>query len=375
MNRYIREIWISLLGSLGAGLVFLFFGFLFPDDIWSLRVPFWLLPLTVALLVFPFIYALRKLRRTEEPHNVLVMLSAFERHTYFAEVLRYIIACLDETPARDGLTLQAVVNAPRAQYNRANQLRHLNEALRRRHEYVGALIVPVDPNNAKGDLAEFVQRFERPVVFFDTNPCLQPAEYTPGSCFVGVDDRAGGQLAAAAMVHELRRLDPPVARPRILVLPGGFHEAREECFAEVVRRELAGAVVETANPSYFDRDKARRLARNLLAEAAEKRLSYDGAFCTGDEMALGFIEAVRERNGSGVSERLVVIGYDGINEARRLLDRRESPLKNTVVQDSQQLGESVVFQMTTRHKQDRARDSSPEIFLKPRLYHSLAETP
>ena len=97
MNRYLREIWVSLLGSLGAGLVAYLVGLLFRQDVWRLQVPFWLLPLTVALLVFPFIYALRRLRRNVEPHNVLVMLSAFERHTYFADVLRYLIAC----PRRD----------------------------------------------------------------------------------------------------------------------------------------------------------------------------------------------------------------------------------------------------------------------------------
>ncbi|HEX5761257.1 MAG TPA: substrate-binding domain-containing protein [Thermoanaerobaculia bacterium] len=369
MSRFLHEIWISVLGSLGAALVAYLCSFLVRQEMWNRPVPFWLLPLTVALLVFPFIYALRRLRRTEEPHNVLVMLSAFERHNYFAEVLRYIITCLDETPARDGLTLQPVVNAPRAQYDPAKQKRHLDQAVKRRQEFAGALIVPVAPNETRRDLADFAQRFARPVVFFDTHPGLRPDEYTPRSCYIGFSDRAGGELAATAMVHELRKL--PLEKPRLLVLPGGFHEAREQGFEETVRRELPGAVIVIGDASYFDRDKARQAARRALAAVADKRLAYDGAFCPGDEMALGLLEAVRERSGSGASDRLVLIGYDGINEARRLIDLRNTPFKNTVVQDTRKLGETVVLQLASLLEKERDHDSPPEILLRLRLYHPL----
>ena len=278
---------------------------------------------------------------------------------------------LDVTPACDGLALQAVVNAaPRAQYDPAKQKHNLDNAVKRRREYVGALIVPVAPSESKRDLADFVQRFGQPVIFLDTNPCLQPEEYTPRSCFIGVNDRAGGELAAAAMLHELKKLE--IARPRILVFPGGFHEAREQSFEQVLRRERRDAVLVIADTSYFDRDKARRTARAFLAAAADQGLRYDGAFCTGDEMALGLLDAVAEKR-AGTSERLVVIGYDGINEARRLIDRRDSPFKNTVVQDTRELGETAILQLASMLEKQRAPDSSPEIWLMPHLYHGLVD--
>lgn len=370
MSRHLRAFWINvllhLLGAVGAGLVVSLFGLVVRRDIWNLQVPFWLLPLTVAVLAVPFIYLLRKLR--EEPHNVLVMLSAFERHPYFAEVLRYIVACLDETRTREGLALQVVFNAPRAPYDPAKQKLHLDEAVRRRREYVGALIVPVAPSETKRDLADFVQRFGRPVVFFDTNPCLRPEEYTSRSCFIGIDDRAGGELAAAAMAHELRRLG--VARPRILVLPGGFHEAREHGFEQALRQKIEDPLIVIGDPSHFDRGTARRTTLNLLAAAAREGQRYDGAFCTGDEMALGFIEAVTER-GAGVSDQLVVIGYDGNHEARHTIDHRNSPFKNTVVQDTRRLGEAVVRQLAYLLERERDPSTPPESLLRPHLYRGV----
>ena len=75
------------------------------------------------------------------------------------------------------------------------------------------------------------------------------------------------------------------------------------------------------------------------------RPGWDAVFCTNDEMALGAVDALRATDSPGT----VVIGVDGIAEARTLIDSGTSPLRATVVQDCDRLAESAVNALERMH--------------------------
>ena len=56
-------------------------------------------------------------------------------------------------------------------------------------------------------------------------------------------------------------------------------------------------------------------------------------FCTNDEMALGAVDALSLMD-LGNDGSVVVVGVDGIQEAKAPIDSQRTPLRATVVQDS-----------------------------------------
>jgi ribose transport system substrate-binding protein len=76
---------------------------------------------------------------------------------------------------------------------------------------------------------------------------------------------------------------------------------------------------------------------------AEQRL--DAIFCTNDEMALGAVDALL----SPATEAPLIVGIDGVQEARDLIDTTRSPLRATVVQDTHLVAGSVVDLLQKMH--------------------------
>jgi ribose transport system substrate-binding protein len=70
-------------------------------------------------------------------------------------------------------------------------------------------------------------------------------------------------------------------------------------------------------------------------------------FCTNDEMALGAVDALSSP--SLATQATVVVGIDGVLEARALIDTGTSPLKATVVQDTHRLAMSITDLLDKMH--------------------------
>jgi ABC-type sugar transport system substrate-binding protein len=85
-------------------------------------------------------------------------------------------------------------------------------------------------------------------------------------------------------------------------------------------------------------------------------------------MALGATEVLlilpREQR-----DRVVVIGYDGIEEARLAIDRGDTPLRNTVVQDIDVLAEEVIQTLLRLLRNNGTVNVINK--LKPRLYKNV----
>jgi ribose transport system substrate-binding protein len=127
--------------------------------------------------------------------------------------------------------------------------------------------------------------------------------------FAGTDNRLGGRLAAEyAHKH--------VGDIKKITIIGGFREHvlkrdRIAAFIESAKILFPGAAIQIYTADY-DRDKARRLAREKGAAIFNSDLVY----CANDHMALGVLDVMDEM---GLKRRPRVIGYDSIREAQQMI--------------------------------------------------------
>ncbi|MEJ2857697.1 MULTISPECIES: substrate-binding domain-containing protein [unclassified Saccharothrix] len=98
----------------------------------------------------------------------------------------------------------------------------------------------------------------------------------------------------------------------------------------------------------------------------KKHGRLDAIFCTNDEMALGAVDALRATT-SPASAATVVIGVDGVPEARTLIGAGTSPLRATVVQDAHHLAENAVHVLERMHND---RHVPKRTVLRPEVYQA-----
>jgi ribose transport system substrate-binding protein len=97
----------------------------------------------------------------------------------------------------------------------------------------------------------------------------------------------------------------------------------------------------------FSRSRAYHATVAHIA-TLKNRQCLHAIFCTDDEMGLGAVDALATP--SPATERTVVIGIDGIAEAKALIDSGTSPFRATVVQDTDQLAVSVADALVKLHR-------------------------
>ncbi len=204
-------------------------------------------------------------------------------------------------------------------------------------------------------LIEAVLRRRLPMVIAD-QPLLE------GVPFVGIDDESAAMKAAGHLLdlgHErFGVVSFAIAAERAL----GIADVRRQQFAtfHVTRARLAGyeAVLEAAGflwkevPVYECYGSSRALGR----EAAHALLSLEprptAILCLSDQLALGAIEAAKER-GLSVPEDLSVAGFDDVPEAAT-----STPPLTTVHQDHVEKGELAGRLLVAQLREEETQDTN-----------------
>ncbi len=314
----------NVLGSLVAAALIAAGSFLHSTS----RIALW-----VGLSVFVTALLITSYLARNRRHRVFILVSAFHKKQFFADVTKH---ALDRLATRQ---LEGVLKLPATDYSLADQDRHFSEILKRKGDYVGGIVVPIEPAATGAQIQRFILEFGKPIVFLDTAPFSAEAEYPLTTCFVGFDNHAGGRKAAQALVHVLR--DRSLASPRVLVIGSNVQTARQEEFRNHLMTAFPLARVVVDQNGYFLRDKARTLATHYFREARDHGKCYDAVFCTNDEMALGVIEALQTLPPK-IAKQIFVVGYDAVQEAVKAIEGGNSPLKNSVVQDTREMAERAV---------------------------------
>lgn len=241
--------------------------------------------------------------------------------------------------------------------------------LDRQRDYIGGIIVASEVHRLRDDLTTFCRESRLPVVFTDLEPFENESEYPDNSAFIGYDSGELGELAGEWLVKQLRGKK----RPRVLIIASREHSSRQERCAKVLRAELPGALITIDDQCDFMRSRAYD-AVNAHARRLGSRECLDAIFCTNDEMALGAVDALSALASASasapspmtnVTKATVVVGVDGVHEARVLIDTGSSPLRATVTQDTHRLAVSVVdllAKMYRGHAVPRRTILSAEIY-------------
>jgi ABC-type sugar transport system substrate-binding protein len=275
------------------------------------------------------------LRARKRSRRAFFMTSAFRSKYYVAEFVQHLHSTLDS----EGVDL--VLKVPDQDYDASAQCHHLRRILERRTDYLGGIIFASEVHRIRDDLIMFCRNSRLPIVFTDIEPFDIESDYPENSAFIGYDTGQLGELAGKWLVTRLRGQD----RPRVLIIASSEHNARQKRCEQALRSGLHDVEIETNDKCEFIRSRAYDAVRDHVRQLGERRL--DAIFCTNDEMALGAVDALAAP--SPATRTTVVVGVDGVHEARALIDTGCSQLQATVIQDTQRLAVNVVDLLAKMH--------------------------
>lgn len=259
---------------------------------------------------------------TRRGGQVFLILCAFTEKRWVAGLILEVLNSLD----RRGLDL--VLKTPERDYVHFGQVRHLQNLKRCRRRYVGGIISPAEPELLRPDVKAFCESVSYPVVFIDIAPFEAAEDYPAGTAFVGYASEDIGRCAADYVAEHAKK--SRILCPGVLVIGSKLHIGRQAEFTNRLKVRFQYVDFTIDETGSYDRARARDIVHKNL-QSREYVPNY--IFCTNNEMALGAVDALSIAD-LGNDGSVVVVGVDGIPEARALIDSQKSPLRATVVQDS-----------------------------------------
>ncbi|HKS47521.1 MAG TPA: sugar ABC transporter substrate-binding protein [Amycolatopsis sp.] len=307
---------------------------------------------SVAAISWAAILTIRLVRRRSK--RAFLMTSAFSQKYYVAAFVQRLHSALDRN------AIDLVLKVPDRDYDASAQSHHLGRIFDRRHGYIGGIIIAGEVHRLRDDLTTFCRKSRLPVVFTDLEPFEKESEYPENSAFVGYDTGELGELAGKWLA---RHLDGK-KRPRVLIIASREHSSRQQRCEQALRRESPDAVITTVDSCGFVRSRAYDAVRAHIRQL-DLRQRLDAIFCTNDEMALGAVDALS--SSLPATQATVVVGVDGVLEAKALIDTATSSLRATVVQDTHRLAVSIVDLLDKMH---RGRTVPKRTILNAEIYEA-----
>jgi ribose transport system substrate-binding protein len=317
------------------------------------KVPVWLLLVACAVLLGTLI--MLSSRRGRARRRLFLIMPAFRQKDWFAKLLEDLLQVLERSD------YDLVVKLPIRDFDAHSMTELMRDLERHRHEYSGGFVIAARPWQIENDLRAFCRKIDVPVVFLDVPPFPSGGTHPPNSSFVGYSATQIGVVAAEYVAKQFKILRK--RSPKILVIASQSQSERQASFTTRINEMLPGAQVEVTTDGDFSRDSARRAWLRHSVDDNGRLKNHDAIFCTNDEMALGVVDALEESGANNSATGPWVIGVDGTEEARAVIDRG-GLLKASVVQESAQVaGEALSYL-------NRMFDGDPveERQFSPRLY-------
>jgi ribose transport system substrate-binding protein len=283
-----------------------------------------------------------------------LVVSAFNQKYFVVEEVQRLHNALDSK----GIDL--VLKVPAQDYEASAQSHHLSRLLDRRHDYIGGIIVVSEVQRLREDLVTFCRKSHLPVVFTDLEPFDNEHEYPQNTAFVGYDTGKLGELAGKWLAKRLR----DKARPHVLIIASSEHSTRQQRCKQILQSALPDMLIRTDESCAFSRARARDAVRAYIQQLGRGQ-ELHAIFCTNDDMALGAVDALSTP--SPATRATIVVGVDGILEAKELIDSGDSPLRATVVQDTKRLASNIVEILEKMH---RGRGVPKRTILQPEVYET-----
>jgi ribose transport system substrate-binding protein len=286
--------------------------------------------------------------------RAFLVTSAFNQKYFVALFVQRLHSALDRKD------IDFVLKVPDRDYDASAQSHHLSRLLDRRRDYIGGIIVVSEVHRLRDDLITFCRRSRLPVVFTDLEPFENQHEYPQNSAFIGYDTGELGELAGKWLAKHLQG----IRRPNVLIVASREHSARQLRCERVLRSELPDVAITIDDHCAFMRARAYDAVRAHIRQLKPGQ-SLDAIFSTNDEMALGAVDALSPP--LPTTPTPIVVGIDGVLEAKALIDSGKSPLRATVVQDTHHIAVSVVDILEKMH---RGRSVPKRTILRPEIYEA-----
>ncbi|SER43789.1 ribose transport system substrate-binding protein [Lentzea xinjiangensis] len=309
-------------------------------------VPLWSLPVAIALTATSLVLLRKMVSRPAQARQVFVVVPAFEQKYWLAGLVRRLHGRID----RDGVDM--VLKLPACDYDASAQAHLLGRVQDRHAAYMGGIVVATAVDQQRATLTEFCASSGLPVVFTDAEPFEHEHEYPDNAVYVGYRSAQLGELAGTWLTQHLRQRG--MTRPHVLIIASREHTARQEQCRKVLRNAIPDVSITELSDCDFRRSRAYDAVRAHIRRLGSREIRLDAVFCTNDEMALGAVDAIGSTP-SAATQDTVVIGIDGIAEARALIDKGKSPLRATVVQDANRLAERTVLALEALHKDKKVQ--------------------
>lgn len=268
------------------------------------------------------------------------------------------------------------------------QLSMLDNTIAFNKKYSGIIIAPIGTSLLEESIYNYISKRKAdcqkcPILTIDKGYIKDKCAYFKDRNdnpppFVMSDGKIGGKRAAESLIKYFEK--NPQINPTVLILKGlegsqervdGFIERWKEKYNNeptLFRREIP-----------FKRDIAKQEIYSFLQDHSDFINKMHGVFCCNDEMALGVREALYEfkRNNPGIFKEIKwvkIVGFDGINEVKRLIDEKDCWIINTIdVEIEEQVNKLVQMFITLKKRAKRERVLEEPMYSHPCDLHKKPE--
>ncbi len=267
--------------------------------------------------------------------TVLVLVKTLD-NPYFQEMVRGFQSGKQSSSEIEKLIIRAGNSEGDSSGQRQILEAFYNELVRGREKApaLGALILT--PASSGDALVQQIKKYRDagiPVVIVDTRIATDSLRRvgTDITCYVASSNEEGGRMAGDFLRSKMAN------GGRLLLINGldGIETAatRRKGFLESIKA-APGQFTVTERTCDWENGLARTTVDAIL-RAGDK---VDGIFAANDQMALGAVEAIRQR---GISnDKIPIVGFDAIEAAKKAVD--EGTMAATIMQQPEKMGQCAI---------------------------------
>lgn len=209
-----------------------------------------------------------------------------------------------------------------------------------------------------------------PLIFFNREPSDEDIQLWENVYYVGTDGEEIGKLQGEILADAFGTKELEIDKNQDGILQYISVEG-EEGHCDSVRRTAAmlkktGEIFSSKQVGTVSADWNREQAKENFMQLPIKQIeSCEAVICNNDDMALGVLDALKERK---VEDIPAIVGVNGEKEVLEKIQRRE--ILGTVSQKSQDQAEKVV-ELIWKFKEKKRPEENQKIYLKGEKYQNI----
>jgi len=353
-----KEIVIGLIGSIITAAIISLLDYLEVFDFFDKPIPFWVLILVfVIFLIFTLAWISIFKKKLSVNKRIFIISSAFTSTSFFSELIKEIIQSIESQG------YEPVIKLPIEDFNIIEMNKHVDKLYNDIDSYSAGIFIHAEPDKHHERFRNFSNKFNKPLVFLDCHKNDLYKSFDDKCSFIGYENSITGEIASDTAIDLLKRKE--IDAPKILVIASKLQSERQHNFVACIKSKLQNSEITIDDSGEFNRKIAHRIAiENLKNKLKNNIRIWDLIFCTNDEMALGVVSAIKEINNKALNN-IIILGCDGIEEAKTIIDKKNKHFINTVDQNPKLLSKVGVEILFKRIKNQSAEK---EFYLVPRMY-------